>query len=56
MANRRNLSRGGWLRRPGDEADGDREELARRLKPHELAALRIAARPPPRGKIRLLVC
>ena len=39
MANRRNLSRGGWLRRPGDEADGDREELARRLKPHELAAL-----------------
>ena len=31
MANRRNLSRGGWLRRPGDEADGDREELARKL-------------------------
>ena len=39
MANRRSLSRGGWLRRPGDEADGEREELARRLKPHELAAL-----------------
>ena len=32
-------TRGAWLRRPGPEADAEREELARQLAPHELAAL-----------------
>ncbi len=32
-------SRGTWLRRPGPEADAEREALARQLRPHELAAL-----------------
>ncbi len=32
-------SRGAWLRRPGAQADAEREELARQLAPHELAAL-----------------
>ena len=32
-------TRGAWLRRPGPEADAEREALARRLAPHELAAL-----------------
>ena len=36
---KRALSRGAWLRRPGPEADAEREELARQLAPHELAAL-----------------
>lgn len=33
------LSRGMWLRREGDEALAEREELARQLAPHELDAL-----------------
>ncbi|WP_342773735.1 terminase large subunit domain-containing protein [Qipengyuania marisflavi] len=37
--NRRMPSRGSWLRRAGTPADADREELARQLAPHELAAL-----------------
>ncbi len=36
---RRKPSRGAWLRRPGPTADAEREELARLLAPHELAAL-----------------
>ena len=36
---RRKPSRGAWLRRPGPAADAEREELARLLAPHELAAL-----------------
>ncbi|MGI8943726.1 MAG: DNA-packaging protein [Qipengyuania sp.] len=32
-------TRGTWLRRPGTAADAEREELARLLAPHELAAL-----------------
>lgn len=32
-------SRGSWLRRPGPEADAEREELARQLAPQEHAAL-----------------
>jgi phage terminase large subunit-like protein len=36
---RRKPSRGAWLRRPGPEADAEREELARQLALHELAAL-----------------
>ncbi|MBX7481479.1 DNA-packaging protein [Qipengyuania qiaonensis] len=39
MARAKLLSRGGWLRRPGEEADDAREELASQLKPHELDAL-----------------
>lgn len=35
----RPLSRGMWLRREGDEALAEREELARQLAPHELDAL-----------------
>ncbi len=38
-AARGGLSRGGWLRRLGAEAEQDRNELASQLKPHELAAL-----------------
>jgi phage terminase large subunit-like protein len=36
---RRGPTRGAWLRRPGPAADAEREELARMLAPHELAAL-----------------
>ncbi|GGE01976.1 large terminase [Tsuneonella deserti] len=36
---KREPSRGAWLRRPGPQADAEREELARQLAPHELAAL-----------------
>ncbi len=36
---RRAPTRGAWLRRPGAAADAEREELARCLAPHELAAL-----------------
>ena len=52
-------SRGSWLRRPGPEADAEREELARQLAPHELAALgsyywegwaRDAQLPPPQNR------
>ncbi len=39
MADLRTASRGNWLRRPGEQADAEREELARELAPHELAAL-----------------
>ena len=35
----RSPSRGTWLRRPGEAADAEREELARLLAPHELTAL-----------------
>ena len=35
----RQPSRGTWLRRPGEAADAEREELARLLAPHELTAL-----------------
>lgn len=35
----RTPTRGSWLRRPGAEAAAERAELARALKPHELAAL-----------------
>ena len=52
-------SRGSWLRRPGPEADAEREELARQLAPYELAALgsyywegwaRDAQLPPPENR------
>jgi phage terminase large subunit-like protein len=36
---RREPTRGAWLRRPGPHADAEREDLARSLAPHELAAL-----------------
>ncbi len=39
LAAKRAPTRGAWLRRPGPAADAEREELARLLAPHELAAL-----------------